>query len=534
MKSKDSHDRVDGDDDRHDDDDDEAGRRRGRREGGGGTTATAASALPLHISPPPPPPAAATAASAPASGLEPLDLSLSPSPSTSLPIPLLQPSSSSPSSSLSPSASASSLTLPPRASPSPTPSSASPSLSPSSASPSPSASSCQLTKKQTGALQQIRERLQDVLQPHHDDHCLLRWLRARNFNVDKSEAMFRKDLMWRSEIGADTIVEDYEDPMVIKNYYTGGVCGVDKTGCPILWDPSGNLDMEGLLKSVKKSCLMKNKVKCMEELCRLFRTASQQERGINQIVSIMDVKNLGQKHLWKPGVKVFSELISMFEAHYPEILKQCFVINAAAIFSILFNIVKPLLSSATQSKIHVLGGNYLPTLLQYIEADQIPVFYGGTLRDSTGDPKCSLQICYGGDVPPDLYYHRNMLEGATKPEEVHIGARSYSEIPIEVTQPGSLLSWQFTTVDCDIRFEVHRMCQSGGADPRDEECDSVVVVPEQQVESHFVPEVTDIVCSEPGTYVFRFDNTHSWIRSKHVLYQINVQSPPSSADVTGH
>uniref|UniRef100_A0A8B9F5B6 CRAL/TRIO N-terminal domain-containing protein n=1 Tax=Amazona collaria TaxID=241587 RepID=A0A8B9F5B6_9PSIT len=41
---------------------------------------------------------------------------------------------------------------------------------------------------------QFRENLQDVLPslPAQDDHFLLKWLRARSFDVPKSEAMLRK------------------------------------------------------------------------------------------------------------------------------------------------------------------------------------------------------------------------------------------------------------------------------------------------------------------------------------------------------
>eukprot|EP00106_Octopus_bimaculoides_P007606 XP_014775048.1 PREDICTED: SEC14-like protein 2 [Octopus bimaculoides] len=388
----------------------------------------------------------------------------------------------------------------------------------------------QLTEKQSKILQQFREKLKDVLTPVHDDSCLVRWLKARNFNIDQSEAMFRKDLSWRAEIGADTIVEDYVNPEAVQRYYTGGVCGFDKIGCPVWYDPVGNLDMQGLLKSVKKSALMKNKVKCMEEICRLLETCSKEKnRKINQVVSVLDVKNLGQKHLWKPGVKAFCEIISMFEDHYPEVLKQCFIINAASIFPYLFNIVRPFLSSATQNKIHVLGVNYLSTLQRYIDADQIPAFYGGTVHDANGDPKCSLQICYGGEVPPSYYYNRELLHGPTKPNELLVNARSSAEVCIDVDQPGSLLSWQLTTIDCDIYFGVYKLYKKGS-----EAVEKTSVVPQQQIDNHLVPEISNFVCEESGSCMYFIYSLLFYSFTCFSLFDCGHDPPPTQLVTKNH
>ena len=54
-----------------------------------------------------------------------------------------------------------------------------------------------------------------------------------------------QNLLWRKEIGADSILENYSDPEVVQKYYTGGSIGFDKTGCPIWYDPIGNIDMQG-------------------------------------------------------------------------------------------------------------------------------------------------------------------------------------------------------------------------------------------------------------------------------------------------
>jgi SOS response regulatory protein OraA/RecX len=66
-----------------------------------------------------------------------------------------------------------------------------------------------LTQSQQDTLSKFREILseQGLLRKRDDDHTLLRFLRARGFDVTKAKAMYEAMLDWRREIGADTIRE---------------------------------------------------------------------------------------------------------------------------------------------------------------------------------------------------------------------------------------------------------------------------------------------------------------------------------------
>lgn len=66
-----------------------------------------------------------------------------------------------------------------------------------------------LTQSQQDALNNLRDVLteQGLLRKRDDDHSLLRFLRARGFDVAKAKAMFEAMLEWRKEIGADNIKE---------------------------------------------------------------------------------------------------------------------------------------------------------------------------------------------------------------------------------------------------------------------------------------------------------------------------------------
>ena len=65
--------------------------------------------------------------------------------------------------------------------------------------------------------------------------------------------------------------------------------------------------------------------------------------------------------------------------YYPESLAVLFVVNAPVFFVAFYRLFQSWLDPITASKIQVLGRNFQSTLLEHIEADQLPKSYGGTV-----------------------------------------------------------------------------------------------------------------------------------------------------------
>ena len=57
--------------------------------------------------------------------------------------------------------------------------------------------------------------------------------------------------------------------------------------------------------------------------------------------------------------------------------------------------VKPFLNQVTLDKINVFGfdkNEWSAALLKDIDADQLPMHYGGTITDPDGNPKCPSKV----------------------------------------------------------------------------------------------------------------------------------------------
>ncbi|XP_069022230.1 SEC14-like protein 2 isoform X1 [Embiotoca jacksoni] len=380
-----------------------------------------------------------------------------------------------------------------------------------------------LSPKQAESLTEFRGRIQDILPdlPAQHDHYLLRWLRARSFNVQKAEAMIRKHVEFRRQLKVDSIISDWKPPEVIEKYVSGGMCGYDREGSPIWYDVIGPLDPKGLLLSASKQDFMKTKIRHTEMLRRECQRQSEKlGKNIEAVTLIHDCEGLGLKHIWKPAIEAYGEILTMFEDNYPEGLKRVLLIKAPKIFPMAYNLIKHFLCEETRRKIIVVGSNWKEELHKHIDPDQLPVVYGGTLTDPDGDPRCRTMIKYGGTVPRSYYVQDSVK--IQYDSSVSVGRGSDFQLEFNVTAAGSLLRWQFASDGADIGFGVFRRTKEGGGQ---KVAEMLQVLPSERYNAHLVPEDSCISCPEPGVYVLCFDNSYSVLQSKKVSYNVEVVPP---------
>lgn len=87
-------------------------------------------------------------------------------------------------------------------------------------------------------------------------------------------------------------------------------------------------------------------------------------------------------------------------------LKKVFIINAPAIFTVAFNVLKKFLSADTIGSVKIMNSDrnkWQAAILEIVNTEILPKHYGGDLVDSNDDPRCPEKICYGGKIPAEFY-----------------------------------------------------------------------------------------------------------------------------------
>jgi len=118
----------------------------------------------------------------------------------------------------------------------------------------------------------------------------------------------------------------------------------------------------------------------------LIKKADEAKRSaggrINQCILLIDMAGFSFMNLLNVyAVQNGLSLLSAYEAHYPETLHSCYLVNATSSIGMLLNLAKSVLAQRTYDKIKVFGADveeWRTAILEIINEDQLPLRFGGS------------------------------------------------------------------------------------------------------------------------------------------------------------
>lgn len=223
-----------------------------------------------------------------------------------------------------------------------------------------------------------------------DDAFLLRFLRARKFDLDKAKEMLIAAEQWRKDYGVDDIIQnfDFKEKREVDMYYPQYYHKTDKDGRPIYVERLGQLDIAALYAATTQERQLKRLVSEYERSASERFPACSKAFGhpVETSCTILDLYNVSVSKFYQVKDYV-SQASSISQDRYPETMGKFYIINAPWAFSAVWAVIKPWLDPVTVAKISILGSNYQETLLQQIPAENLPKEFGGTCQCLGG---CSL------------------------------------------------------------------------------------------------------------------------------------------------
>nr|XP_018676071.1 PREDICTED: patellin-6-like isoform X2 [Musa acuminata subsp. malaccensis] len=327
------------------------------------------------------------------------------------------------------------------------------------------------------------------------DVVLLKFLRARDFDVGEAHAMLLRCAEWRREFGADGVAEE---EMVGLKEVEGVVAymhGWDRRGHPVCYNAYGVFKDAAVYERVlgdadKLQRFLRWRVQVMERGVRLLHL---RPGGVNSIIQVTDLKDMPKRELRAAS----NHILSLFQDNYPEMVARKVFINVPWYFSVLYAMISPFLTERTKSKFVIAReGNVAETLHKFIRPEFVPVQYGGLSR------------------PGDLQ------NGPPKPAtEFAIKGGEQVNLEIDGIEGGATIAWDVAVGGWDVDYGAEFV-------PSDEGSYTVVVQKTRRIPAGAEEAVHDaFTTKEAGKMVLSIDNTNSR-RRKVAAYRYCVRKPP--------
>ncbi|KAI0086546.1 CRAL-TRIO domain-containing protein [Irpex rosettiformis] len=254
-------------------------------------------------------------------------------------------------------------------------------------------------KDEALVLKQFREDLvkEDLLHEGDsigtDDETLLRFLRARHFNLKNAKIMWKNCYNWRETtegVGIDELYRqidpfDYPERDHVFKFWPLFFHKTDKRGRPINIHHFGRINTTELYKGVTPVRFWQAFLVNADSLTREVLPAASAAAGkrIDGTFVIVDLKGFGTGQFWQMK-SLARGAFQVSQDYFPETMSQLAIVNAPSSFTAIWSVMRPWLAKETVEKVNVLGSNFSSYLLNLIEPEALPKSLGG---------KCTCEEC---------------------------------------------------------------------------------------------------------------------------------------------
>jgi hypothetical protein len=231
------------------------------------------------------------------------------------------------------------------------------------------------------------------------DLTLLRFLKARAWDVDKALAMYLQMAAWRLEErpgDQDDDDDDANDPgrrtrlkTALRRHFPSFFHQTDRYGRPVAYRLLGRADAEALLKAMSVKQFLRLHLAQNEKLRETILPACSRAAGRPVLAStvVLDMQGFSLTKHFSPAVRAVVHLLSAVDQlNFPEHLGCMVIVNAPALFRSAWLAVRPFLDERTLRKISLVGPGEASkeALLALIPRERLPEAYGGTSRVGGG------------------------------------------------------------------------------------------------------------------------------------------------------
>ncbi|KAL3687285.1 hypothetical protein R1sor_013594 [Riccia sorocarpa] len=326
------------------------------------------------------------------------------------------------------------------------------------------------------------------------DVILLKFLRARDFNVNQAFKQLKKAIIWRKNFKTDTILEeDFGADLDGVSF----MHGVDREGHPVCYNIFETLqqDKELYQKTLgdpaKLAAFIRWRIQVLEKGIKLLNFTPEGPSAMVQIVDIgffpKDIKN------------AVSQAADLLQDNYPELVVRKIFVKAPWYFNAMYSILSPFLTQRTKSKLtSAPAGKTTEHLLKFIAADNIPVQYGGLSR--INDPDFTGVSAPVTEVP------------------LKTGAKHTVEIPLEA---GASVVWDLTVVGYEANYEAEFVPSTEAP------YHSLTIEKSKKLAATDLPVRNTFKAPEPGKVVLTIDNSSK--KKKILAYRYLVKSEEAVA-----